>query len=55
MKHLGCNKFKFDHTNSKWIDVDCIIYTMTISFNSPNEIYPLKRIDVEELEKFVIE
>ena len=24
-KHLGRNKFKYDHMDSKWIDVDCIV------------------------------
>jgi hypothetical protein len=31
-KYLGSNKFKYDHTDSKWIDVDCIIYTVTMSY-----------------------
>lgn len=26
--HLDCNKFKYDHTNSKHIDVDCNIFLM---------------------------
>ena len=24
LKHPGCNKFKYVHTNIKWIDIDCI-------------------------------
>ena len=55
MKHLGRNKFKYDHTNSKWIDVDCIISIMTMSYNATNKVYTLDRIDAEELEKFVTE
>ena len=30
-KHLGRDKFKYDHTDSKWIDVDCIICTVTMT------------------------
>ena len=39
------NKFKYDHTDSKWNDVDCIIYTVTMSYNSTNEVYTLDRND----------
>ena len=38
-------KFKYDHTNSKWIDVDCIISMVTTSYNSTNEVYTLDRND----------
>ena len=51
--HLGCDKFIYDHTNSKWIDVDCIISTMTMGYNATNDAYTLDRIDAEELEEFV--
>lgn len=53
MKHLGHNKFKYDHTGKKWIDVDYIIYNVTMSYNVTNEAYTLSKIDVEELDKFV--
>jgi hypothetical protein len=49
------NKFNYDHTDSKWIDVDCIISTVTMSYNSTNEVYTLDRNDSEQLSKFVIE
>jgi hypothetical protein len=52
-KYPGRNKFKYDHTNSKWIDVDCIISTVTMSYNSTNEVYTLDRNDSEQLSKFV--
>jgi hypothetical protein len=35
--------------------VDCIISTVIMSYNATNEVYTLDRIDVEKLEKFVIE
>jgi hypothetical protein len=52
-KYPGRNKFKYDHTDSKWIDVDCIISTVTMSYNSTNEVYTLDRNDSEQLSKFV--
>ena len=44
-KHQGRNKFKYDHTDSNWIDVDCITSTVTMSYNSTNEVYNLYRND----------
>ena len=52
-KHLGHNNFKYDHTNSKWIDVDYVISIITMSYNSTNEVYTLDRNDSEQLSKFV--
>ena len=52
MKHPSCNKFNYDHTNSKCIDENCIYF---YSDNVTNKIYTLDRVDVEELEKFVTE
>ena len=54
-KHLGHNNFKYDHIISKWIDVDCIDSTIAMSYNAPNEVYTVDRIDAEDLEKFVTE
>jgi hypothetical protein len=51
--HLGRNKFKYDHTNNKWIDVDCIIITMIMSYNFTNEVYTLDRNDSHQLSKFL--
>ena len=48
-KHLGRNKFKYDHTDSKWIDVGCVISTVIMSYNSTNEVYTLDRNDLEQL------
>jgi hypothetical protein len=33
--------------------MDCIISTLTMSYNSSNDVYTLDIIDAEELEKFV--
>ena len=54
-KHPGRNKYKYDHIDSKWIDVDCVISTVTMSYNSTNEVYTLDRNDLEQLSKFVTE
>lgn len=40
-KYVGRDKFKYDHTDSKWIDVDCVICTVTMTYNSINEVYTL--------------
>ena len=45
--HPGHNKIKYDQSNNKWIDVDCIISIISMSYN---EVYTLDRIDAEELE-----
>jgi hypothetical protein len=39
------NKFKYDHTYSKWIDVDYVISIITMSYNSTNEVYTLDKND----------
>ena len=44
-KHPGCSKLKYDQTDSKCIDVDCIISTVIMSYNSTNEVYTLDRND----------
>ena len=54
-QHPGCNKFKYDHIDSKWIVLDCINSTVTMNYNATNKVYTLDRINVEELEKFVTE
>ena len=52
-KHPGRDKFKYNHTDSQWIDIDCVISTVTMSYNPTNEIYTLDRNDSEQLSKFV--
>ena len=52
-KHPSHSKFKYDQTDSKWINVDCIIFTITMSYNSTNEVYTLDRNDLKQLFKFV--
>ena len=45
-KHPCRNNFKYDHTDNKWIDVDCIICTVIMSYNSTNEVYTLDMKDL---------
>ena len=52
-KYSSRNKFKYDHTHSKWIDVDYVIYIATMSYNSTNEVYTLDRYDSKQLSKFM--
>lgn len=40
-QHIGRDKFKYDHTNSQWINIDYIICTVTMSYNLVNEVYSL--------------
>ena len=47
IKHMGRNKAKYDHTNSKWIYVDCIISTLTINYIATNKLCTLDRFNAE--------
>lgn len=51
-----CNdrfKFKYKHTNSKWINVDYIISTIRLGHNSNTEVYTLDSHDASELTKYI--
>jgi hypothetical protein len=37
-KYPGHNKLKYDHIDRKWIDIDCVISTVTLSYNFTNEV-----------------
>ena len=52
-KYSSPNKFKYDYINSKWIDVDCVISTVTMSYKFTHEVYTLDMSDFEQLSKFV--
>jgi hypothetical protein len=52
-KHPGLTKFKYDYTDSKLIEVDCVKSAITMSYNSINEVYTLDRKDSKQLSKFV--
>lgn len=54
-KTVGLNKYKYDHSDTKWIDIECIITTVTLSFNPTNSVYTVNPEDVDSLNKFVAE
>ena len=54
-KVAGLNRFKYDHTDTNWIDVDSIITTVTLSFNPVTSVYTLNPEDADALNKFVTE
>jgi hypothetical protein len=49
----GQLKFKYDHSDWKWTDLDSIISTVTMCFNSNTNLYSLDPIDVVSLNEFV--
>ena len=49
----GNLKFKYDHFDCKWVDVDSIISTMTLIFPPRPKLYFLKQDDYESLQEFV--
>ena len=46
-------KFKYDHTDTRWIDVDTIITTITLEYNHTIDVYTLDLEDDQVLEEFV--
>ena len=52
-KTSGLNKYKYDHSDTKWIDIECIITTVILSFNSMNSMYTVNLEDADALNKFV--
>jgi hypothetical protein len=46
-------KFKYDVSDSQWIDVDSIISTVTLSYCSVSAIYILDQNDANSLNLFV--
>ena len=52
-KGPGRNKFKYDVTDTQWIDVDCIISSVALTFNSRQNLYCLADSDRQTLDDFV--
>ena len=46
-------KFKYDRSDSIWVDVDSIIYTMTMSFDIERDVFELDPVDENSLNEFV--
>ena len=49
----GNMKFKYDHTNNTWIDVDAIITTVIVECNSATDVYTLDLEDADAFNQFV--
>lgn len=49
----GRNKFKYEVTDTQWIDVDSIICIVALSFNSTSNVYTLDENDRNVLDEFV--
>lgn len=49
----GRNKFKYEVSDTQWIDIDSVISTVALSFNSRTNIYTLEENDRDVLDEFV--
>lgn len=49
----GRNKFKYEVTDTQWIDIDSVISTVALSFNSRSNIYTLDENDRDVLDEFL--
>ena len=50
---LGFLKFKYDHCDSIWVDVDSIIYTVTTSYEAERDLFELDHGDASSLTEFI--
>lgn len=49
----GRNKFKYEVTDTQWINLDSVISTVALSFNCRSNVYTLDQNDREVLDEFV--
>ena len=49
----GFYKFKYDHCDSIWVDVDTIICTIIVSFNADSDVFELDIVEADSLNKFI--
>ena len=47
------NKFKYDVTDTQWIDIDSVICIVALTYNPTNNLYTLQEKDREVLHSFV--
>jgi hypothetical protein len=52
-KASGNLKFKYDHSDSKWIDVDSVIATVTLKYLLESRFYKLQSSDAVNLNELV--
>jgi hypothetical protein len=46
-------KFKYDHADCKWIDIDSIISTVSLAYSSTTKLYTLHADDFASFNEFV--
>jgi hypothetical protein len=46
-------KFKYDHSNCKWVNVDTIISIITLTYNVGPKLYDHARTDFASLNELV--
>ena len=51
----GHFKFKYDQTDTTWIDIETIITTVTLELNVKTDVYTLDAEDADALNQFVNE
>ena len=52
-KASGNLKFKYNHCDSKWVNLDSIIAIVTLTYLPDSRLYKLERHDAENLNEFV--
>lgn len=52
-ENRGNIKFKYNVSNSQWINIDTILSTVTLTYQPSNNIYSLDPNDAKELVDFV--
>jgi hypothetical protein len=52
-KGLGRNKFKFNATDTQWIDVEAIISIVTMKLNATMGVYTITKDDRIALDEFL--
>lgn len=50
---LGVSKFRYNHTDSCWIDIECLITNVTLTYNADTKIYTLDPEDADNLNEYV--
>jgi hypothetical protein len=46
-------KFKYDHSDYKWVDIDTVISTVTLNYNAAQKLYSLEPTNFRSLNEFV--
>lgn len=52
-KSPGHLKYKYEGSDTQWIDIDSVISTVSMSFNMRTNVYTLDDTDAKSLDEFV--